>query len=89
MITLNNQFTQHQLTNEELLAGYYLSPEQRAVIQNDIAEAAMQKVMLKFDPSNPMEFVQKEAELAGRILILTHMLNRAPIDQENNEDLEL
>jgi hypothetical protein len=77
MQIIQNTFTQYELTPEELITGYSLSPEQRAVIQNDIAEAAQQKVGLKYDPMQPLLFAQKEAELQGRINILQYMLTRA------------
>jgi hypothetical protein len=77
MIIINTDFTQYELTEQEQLAGYRLGPEQKAVIQNDIAEAAIHKSGLKFDPSNPSDYIQKEAELAGRIAFLRYMLARS------------
>ena len=75
-------FTTWELTIEERAAGESLQPEQIAVLQNDIAEAAAQKVGLKYDPANPLQFLQKEAELAGRILILQYLLTRSASAQE-------
>lgn len=73
----NSPFQSWELTLEERAIGYTLSPEQQAVIQNDIAISAIQKLQLKYDPSNPQEFLQKEAELQGTILTLQYMLARS------------
>jgi hypothetical protein len=78
----NSLFATWELTIEEQAAGETLQPEQIAVIQNDIAEAAAQKVGLKYDPTNSLQFLQKEAELAGRILILQYLLSRSASAQE-------
>lgn len=72
-----NPFTSYELSLEERAAGYSLTPEQILVIKNDIAQAAIQKLSLKFDPANPHDFLQREAELQGRILILQHMILRS------------
>lgn len=73
----NNPFISYDLTLEERAAGYSLAPEQELVLQNDIAEAAMQKLSLKYDPTNPQEFLQREAELQGRIMILQYIIMRS------------
>ena len=71
---LTNSFTSWALTPEELEAGSKLSELQRQVIQNMISEFAEQKIALLFDPQNPMQFAQLEAELQGKIGILKHLL---------------
>lgn len=77
LIPTPNIFTAYTLTEEEIAAGSVLSELQMAVLQNDLAEAAQQKVHLKVNSANVTEFIQKEAELAGRILILTYVLERS------------
>lgn len=74
---LNSIFTKYQLTNEEELAAVQFSDMQRMYLQNIIAEAAEEKVLLTFDPANPHIFLQREAELQGTILTLTSLLNKA------------
>jgi len=87
----HSPFHTWELTIPEQATGYSLSTEQQAVIQNDIAEAAVQKLQLKYDPEKPLVFLQKEAELQGRILILQHLLDRSanvssylPLTNEDN-----
>jgi len=74
---ITNDFTSYKLTEEEIAAGSILSPLQMAVLQNDLSEAAHQKVQLKVDGTNVTGFIQKEAELAGRLLILRYILDRS------------
>jgi hypothetical protein len=74
IINTNSSFVSYQLTPGELEAGSHFSPEQRAVIQNLIAETAEEKVSLTYDPSNPLKFTQAEAELQGKIGILKYLL---------------
>mgnify|MGYP000863722662 CR=1 FL=1 len=71
---LNSSFMSYTLTKEELQAGSSFSTEQRAVIQNLIAEAAEEKVALTYNPTNPLAFTQAEAELQGKIGILKYLL---------------
>ena len=73
----HNTFASWQLTDSEYLSGAILSPQQQAVIQNDIAQAAEQKLGLKLNTTNIMEYAQAEAELQGRILILQLLLARS------------
>jgi hypothetical protein len=72
-----NTFATYALSDEEVAAGSVLSELQIAVLQNDLAEAAQQKVQLKVDSNNVTEFIQKEAELAGRILLLSYIIARS------------
>ena len=72
-----NTFTSYEFTNRELLAGSVLSGEQKAVIQNELASIAEQRLNVDFDPSNPLVFAQQEAFLRGQISILRVMLLRS------------
>lgn len=72
-----NTFASWHLTKSEYTSGVILSPQQQAVIQNDIAQAAEQKLGLKLNTTNVMEYAQAEAELQGRILILQLLLARS------------
>ncbi len=70
-----NSFASFDLTKEEYIAGCMLSTNQKAVIQNIIAETAEEKINLVFDPLNPVKFAQQEADLAGKIAILRYLLD--------------
>jgi len=63
-------FTRYQLTPEEIASGQALTTNNLYLIQNLICDAAEEKLSLKYDPSHPMEFAQREAELQGQIGIL-------------------
>lgn len=67
--------TRWDLTEQEIINGTILSQEHKYVIQNLIADATEEKLNLTFDPANPMNFMQREAELTGQIGILKVLLD--------------
>lgn len=67
-------FTKYDLTLDERRMASQLNDLQRMLIQTEIAIAAEEKVKLTFNPLNPQEFVQREAELQGRINFGTYLL---------------
>lgn len=73
--SLKSSFLSYELTPSEIKEGSKFHLQQRAVIQNMIADIAEEKVTLKFDPTNPQQFIQREAELAGQIGILKYLLD--------------
>ena len=72
-----NSFTSYELTPEEELAGGTLSTLQLAVIQNELAFTMEQKLLLKVDGNNITYYIQQEADFAGRIAILTAIIDRS------------
>lgn len=70
-------FAMWELTESEQLSGSILTPEQIALIQNDIAVAAHAQVALQFDPLNPGKFAQQQADLAGQIVALRRVIDRS------------
>jgi hypothetical protein len=70
----NNPFQAWILSPQEVLQGQVLTSLQKQVIQNERAALANERIMLKFDPEHPLNFQQRDAELQGQILLLTHML---------------
>jgi hypothetical protein len=75
MKPVQTSFTKTELTVEEQKAGSILSSLHHAVIQNMIADIAEEKLALKFTPNDVLTFTQQEAELAGQIGILKHLLD--------------
>lgn len=69
-----NDFTSFELDKDEFLAGITYSIAQRAVLQNLLSEAATEKVNLKVNTHHVEEFIQREAELQGRMYILRYLL---------------
>jgi len=74
---LPSTFTRYQLTPEELKNGQSLTTDNLYFIQNLICDAAEEKLSLKFDPSAPLQFAQREAELQGQIGILKMLVELA------------
>lgn len=70
-------FTRYKLTPEEQANGQILTTNNLYCIQNLICDAAEEKLSLKFDPSSPMQFAQREAELQGQIGILKLLIELA------------
>ena len=83
-----NTFSSWELTPEEELQGSTLTTLQKQVIQNQIALLAQEKNMLVYDPSNPFEFVQQEADLKGQISSLQYLfiLSDDAVEQLNNPE---
>ena len=70
-----NDFSSYELTEEEVTEATTFTAVQRAYFQNLLSEAATSKVNLTYDPSNPLHFAQREAELQGEIGLLRHLLS--------------
>ena len=67
-------FEAFEFTEEELKAASTFTDLQRLYLTTLRAQAAMQKIALPFDPSNPQVFVQNEAVLRGKIDVITLLL---------------
>lgn len=74
-ISDKSSFVRYDLTEPEIKAGSVFTLDQRAVMQNLIADAAEEKIALTFDTNNPQQFIQREAELTGQIGILKYLLD--------------
>ena len=77
-------FTRYSLTPEEQFSGQTLTSTNLMVIQNFISDAADEKLTLKFDPLNPSEFIQREAELTGQIGILRMLVELSEISNPSH-----
>ena len=71
----DNPFQAWVLSPQEYLAGSVLTLTQKQVIQNQIAQLALQKNNLTFDPEHSLKFLQAEAELRGQITALQYLLD--------------
>mgnify|MGYP003653026580 CR=1 FL=1 len=78
---LPSTFTRYKLTPEEQANGQTLTTNNLYVLQNFICDAAEEKLALKFDPTNPLVFAQREAELQGQIGILKLLIELASSTQ--------
>ena len=82
MNLLPSLFSRYSLTDAELLEGTLLNSNQKAVVQNLLADSVEEKILLKFDPMNIAAFQQREAELQGQIGILKYLI---AISEETEE----
>jgi hypothetical protein len=62
---------------QEELASQVLSYEQKCSIHNLIEEAAAARLTLKLDPTNVLPYMQAEAELQGKIGILSYLIEQS------------
>ena len=84
-----NSFSTYSLTAEELAVGSQLTELNLRVIQSLISESAEEKLALKYDPQNPLAFVQREAELQGQIGVLKYLVAQHQENLSHNLQLNL
>ena len=63
-------FTRYELTEGEQKAGQQLTISNIQVLQNLMCDAAEERLALKFDASDTVQWAQREAELQGQIGII-------------------
>lgn len=68
------RFTAYEFTQAEVFSATRFSDLSVMLIQTLIAEAAIRRTNLHYDSANPTNFLQQEAEIAGEIGILEHLL---------------
>ncbi len=71
----SNPFQAWVLSENEILQGSIFSNLQKQCLQNERAKLAAERINLKFDPSHPQEFIQQDAELQGKILLLGSLID--------------
>lgn len=81
---ITTSLTRFQLTDAEQTLGCILTTNQKYVLHNMLADAAEEKVALKFDPLNPVSFAQQEAELQGKIGIIKYILECSNIAEQEH-----
>lgn len=74
MQLLPNTFTLYSFTSEEEIIANTFSEIQLARLRNELALVAQEKVNLKYDPEHPMQFLQQEAELQGKMGVLNYLI---------------
>lgn len=82
IINTSSSFISYTLSSDEYFAGSTLTQLQKYVIQNQIAQAAEEKLNLTFLPEN----ATKDAELQGRILALKYLLDVSESIEAANRD---
>lgn len=69
-----SMFASWVMTPSERDQGTMLTTLQKQCIQNQVCQLAQERNQLKYDPSNPMVFMQRDAELQGQILALQFLI---------------
>jgi hypothetical protein len=84
MATLNpnSSFQSWALTEVEHTQGSILSLLNKQCLQNQICQLAEERIALSIDPSNPLPFIQKDAELKGSILALQYLITLSNAAEE-------
>lgn len=75
------RFTKWEFTNAELYAASRFSQLQLMLIQSLVADAAIRKNNLTYDPANSVNFAQQEAEATGEISAYEYLLMLATDSQ--------
>lgn len=88
MQLINNTFTQYLLNEEELALGCYLSPEQRAMLQNDMAEIAIKRAGMTHDLANPGKSLLEDAALKGQLTFIQYLLQRSDAIMTRNAGVD-
>lgn len=86
---ISNSFSTYELTDKEALQSAIFTTLQLQNLQNQLANAAEEKLRLDFDPNNPSRFIQQEASLRGQMDILTFLIeaSESAADQLANPEL--
>ena len=71
-----NQFTEFALSDDEIISGSLLSSEQKALLQNDLADLAMRRANIKHDLNNPGPSLLEDAALVGQINFIQYLFTR-------------
>lgn len=77
-----SKFVKFPLSDKDVMLGQQLTTLNRQVIHNLRTDLAEEKLALKFTPNDVLSFAQQEAELQGKILILSYILDCADAAQE-------
>lgn len=69
-------FSRYELSEYEERQGRILSENQIAVLNNDLTDFLHQRLSLRLDTTNPLQFAQEEAERSGKILFIQWLLDQ-------------
>lgn len=74
---ITNRFTSYFLTPSEEAAGQTLNVYNIQFLQNLLATFAEERLSLTYDGDKPLLFIQQEAELQGKMGIISYLLDCA------------
>ncbi len=69
-----NTFTTYSLSEDEVKHGHRLTSLNIAVLQNQRAQIAEEKLALVFTPNDVLSYTQQEAYLKGQLDLLSYIL---------------
>lgn len=67
MKPIKNDFNTYDFTDEELVEACKLTDLQKAFLQHQVGLLSIEKIRMKFDPKDAMDFMQNEAHLTGQL----------------------
>lgn len=79
---MDNPFQVVELGQEDEANGQILNSLQKAVLQNQRAEIATQKLNLVFTPNDVLSYTQQEAYLKGQLDLIQHLLDLSAASEE-------
>lgn len=79
-----SKFVKFPVSDKEQILGQLLTNLNKQVLHNMRTEYAEEKLALKFTPNDVMTFAQQEAELQGKILILSYILDCAELAESDH-----
>lgn len=82
---ITNSFTSYEFTEEEIQEAVALPPMLRMYLQNRLSMLAQEKLNALFDANNMVRFAQLEAELAGKISIISELLDASEAENERKK----
>ena len=73
---------------EEELASLVLTYNQKCAIHSLIEESATERLALTLDPTNIYPFMQREAELQGKIGILSYLIEASASAEQQLKEIQ-
>ena len=73
-------------TDDDLIKSREFTDVQRGFLQTELAMRVKQRLSLRFDPTQPHEFIQQEAYLTGQMELLTELLLPHPSATLTNQE---
>ena len=83
---ISELFQTYQLSAQEELSGQQLTELQRGYLHNLRAIYAQQKISLLFTPQDVIGYAQAEAELRGKIDLLSDLLSPLEVPQDSSDN---
>lgn len=78
MLKHTELFPSFSFTEDDLKVAHAFNDTTIGFLQTELADRVKQRLSLRFDPTQPHEFIQQEAYLTGQMELLTELLLPQP-----------